>query len=172
MSNNYYFFWGGPCSQWAHSPFDEFGAEFNCTEQFMMAAKAKVFGDDETFELIMEEQLPNNQKALGRKVKGFDVNIWNEIARDYVTLGNVNKFIANHTVLEFIHENADTFFVEASPYDKIWGIGMAATDPGINDPKNWKGTNWLGECINNARDIILTNDTVELERLRKELDWR
>ena len=68
MNNeNYYFFWSGECSQWYISEFEEFGERFNCAEQFMMAAKAKVFRDDLTYRLIMETQMPMNKKLLAEK---------------------------------------------------------------------------------------------------------
>ena len=174
--NNYLFFWGGPCSQWTESPFAEFDTTFNCAEQFMMAAKAKVFSDDATYDLIMATNNPKEQKALGRKVQGFDARSWNDIARDYVTLANYNKFTQNHDLLEYLMENRDKHFVEASPYDKIWGIGMGIGDPLIEDPANWKGTNWLGECIDMTRDIILQTAGMDqhhvMDVVRKELDWR
>ena len=172
MNNeNYYFFWSGECSQWYISEFEEFGERFNCAEQFMMAAKAKVFGDDLTYRLIMETQMPNEQKALGRKVYGFVPEVWEKFAKDFVTLGNYNKFTQDHNLAMFLTENKNKFFVEASPYDKIWGIGLREDDPLVNDPKNWQGKNWLGECINRARDIIAENRTEEIETLREQLNW-
>jgi len=152
---DYYFFWGGYCSQWIESPFEEFGETFNTAEQFMMAAKAKVFGDDETYAKIMATDSPSEQKKLGRQVKNFDMYVWETFARDYVTLGNYNKFTQNPEFASFLEDNKGKFFVEASPYDKIWGIGLAENTPGIENPANWQGTNWLGECINAARDIIV-----------------
>ena len=178
---NYYFFWGGHCSQWVESPFEEFGETFNTAEQFMMAAKAKVFGDDETYARIMATQAPSEQKKLGREVKNFDAEKWNAVARDYVTLGNYNKFTQNADFLKFLIVRIDRFFVEASPYDKIWGIGLAEQAPGIENPANWKGTNWLGQCINRARDIIVAESaevagdvdhiSEEVKELRKQLNW-
>ena len=174
MNKDYYFFWGGECSQWAESPFEEFGVTFNCAEQFMMAAKAKVFGDDNSYNAIMATRLPNEQKALGKKVKGFDANIWDAIAKNYVRLGNVNKFQQNEQFLDFLFKHKDKYFVEASPYDKVWGIGLAETHPDIHDPLKWQGTNWLGECINEAATLMFETGhegETEIENLRNKLNW-
>ena len=45
-------------------------------------------------------------------------------------------------------------FVEASPYDRIWGVGLAQDDPAIDDERNWKGRNLLGKAITEVRDIL------------------
>ena len=172
-SPDYHFFWGGHCSQWMISPFEEFGETFNTAEQFMMAAKAKTFGDDETYALIMAEQEPAKQKKLGRQVEGFVGTVWDNVARDYVTLANYNKFTQNADYKEFLMEHKGKFFVEASPYDRIWGIGMGIGSDGIDNPSNWNGLNWLGECINNARDMIVLDNLYkqDVDDLRNKLNW-
>jgi len=172
MNKDYYFFWNGHCSQWAISPFEEFGETFTGAEQFMMAAKAKVFNDEESYNAIMMANTPAEQKLLGKRVKGFDKDTWDAIARDYVTLGNVNKFEQNPDFYRFLEDHKDKYFVEASPYDKIWGIGLAEYSPLIHDESTWKGLNWLGECINRATVLIFENgQESEVNDLRERLNW-
>ena len=153
-------FSGGPFSQWALTPFTEFDEIFNTAEQFMMASKAKLFEDEETFKKIMKSENPSEQKMLGRSVKNFDEEKWNNVARDYVTLGNYNKFTQNADLLEMLLEKQDYTFVEVSKKDRIWG--------------SWEGDgyNWLGKCINRVLDIILTDDLEAVDGLRSLLDWR
>lgn len=167
----YFFFWGGKCSQWTKAPFEEFCTVFNCTEQFMMAGKAKLFNDEETYNAIMATNKPNEQKALGRKVKNFDADKWNDVARDIVTLGNYNKFSQNDDFEYFLQRNKHKHFVEASPYDKIWSVGLWASDPEIHDPASWKGTNWLGECINRAAVMVFSKSKIEIKELRERLNF-
>lgn len=149
--NNYEFFWGGPFSQWAESNFTIDGVTFNTCEQWMMYNKAKLFGDIETLQSIMDTPFPNEQKALGRKVKNFDDAKWMEVAYDIVVEGNRAKFNQNPKLMKDLEDTCGKLLVEASPYDKRWGIGMAAGDPGIEDPVNWKGDNLLGKAITQVR---------------------
>lgn len=159
MKKQYYLFWDGVCSQWALSPFTFGGVEYNTAEQFMMAGKAFVFEDEESLANIMYAQMPNDQKAFGRRVVGFNNEEWFEVAEDIVTVGNVNKFIQNPkllTSLYTIKENYD-IIVEASPYDKIWGIGLAEGDPRCLNEDEWQGLNLLGKCVDKAYDVINTS---------------
>ena len=86
------FFWHGPFSQWYRSNFKVDGVRYNCAEQYMMAEKASLFGDEGTRKLIMSRNHPRDQKALGRRVKNFDIDTWNKNARDIVFKGNYSKF--------------------------------------------------------------------------------
>jgi ribA/ribD-fused uncharacterized protein len=141
--------------EYRRSLFELNGLTFNCTEQHMMAEKARMFDDHETYAKIMEPIHPRDQKALGRKVKNFDLAIWNKYARQIVYEGNQAKFSQNPELLKILLATADTLLVEASPYDQVWGIGLAMEDPLALDPSAWRGTNWLGEVLTNLRDSML-----------------
>jgi len=153
---DYLFFYGGEFSQWYQSKmFDPVtGLFFNCAEQFMMYHKAYLFKDESSMKAIMLAEDPKNQKAIGRKVKGYDEVLWNEINQDIVTYGNLLKFQQNPELLKFMWETRGKYLVEASPYDAKWGIGLAAGDPKIEDQSLW-GENLLGKCIMSARNIIV-----------------
>ncbi|CAB4175443.1 NADAR [uncultured Caudovirales phage] len=147
-----------PFSNWHPCTFeDEEGNEYNCSEQWMMAGKAKLFGDEETREDILFERDPGKQKALGRKVKNFDSSIWNEFAKQIVYDGCYLKFTQNPKLLAFLLETEGTLLVEAAAYDTVWGIGLSEDDPKIHDPKNWRGTNWLGEVLTQLRDDLINS---------------
>ena len=62
----------GCLSQWQKCSFEIDGVSYSSAEQYMMAEKARTFGDDETLEKILSAKLPGKIKALGREVKGFD----------------------------------------------------------------------------------------------------
>jgi ribA/ribD-fused uncharacterized protein len=161
--SKYHFFWNGIFCQWYASSFYDPKSDlvFSCAEQYMMYKKAILFNDHESATLIMQTNKPNIHKTLGRKVSGFDKLTWDQNARSIVYRGNFLKFTQNPTLLrELLYLDGTTFqnkieFVEASRSDAIWGIGMGLDEDGIEDPKNWKGTNWLGECITQVRDGIL-----------------
>lgn len=159
-NGKYVFFWNGPFSNWYPAKFTMYtGKEwgemtFTCSEQAMMFYKALVFKDKESLIKIMSTNLPREQKALGRKVKGFDQAVWEATCVDFVTESLVAKFTADHYLLEVLMETGDKIIVEASPYDKVWGIGMGVDHPNILDESKWDGKNLLGVCLMNARAII------------------
>lgn len=147
-------FWGGVFSNWAKFSFTLDNIEWNCVEQFMMAEKALLFGDNETYELILKTSDPKKQKALGRSVKNFDAAIWSEKARDLVYRGLVEKFKQNQELKTLLLSTGDKIIVEASPFDKIWGIGMDHLNPLALNQATWDGTNWLGELTMRAREEL------------------
>lgn len=153
---NFTFFWGkdDPLSNWHPAPFEYKGKTFAQTEQFMMYCKASLFGDTSMAEKILGETNPKINKSQGREVSGFDKSIWNEKCRNYVYIGNREKFRQNQHLLDALLATGETILVEASPYDKIWGIGMTSSDPRATDPNLWLGTNWLGEVLMRVRSEL------------------
>lgn len=151
--DKYTYFWNDPpFTQWAYANFKVDGVSYNTAEQFMMAQKAFKFGDSDTFKKIMNVKSPRMQKALGREVKGFNSGVWEAAARDIVYRGNYHKFIQNPEMLNKLKATAGTLLVEASPYDKIWGIGIDVKEAKAG--KKWQGTNWLGEVLTVLRDNL------------------
>jgi ribA/ribD-fused uncharacterized protein len=151
-------FYGGPFSQWYDAEMFVDGELYNCAEQYMMASKAKLFGDEESLAKIMASQQPWEQKALGKKVKNFDKAKWEAVAKEIVFKANYAKFTQHEDLKAYILGTEDEVLVEASPTDTIWGIGLAETDPRAMDPAQWQGTNWLGEVIMDVRELIRDND--------------
>ena len=147
-------FWDGPFSQWEPCNFVVNGIEYNCAEQYMMAEKARFFEDEETLNEIMDTDDPREQKRLGRLVEGFDEDRWNEVAIEIVVKGNLAKFSQNPELKKILLDTESRILVEASPYDKIWGIGLRETDPRALDREQWLGTNWLGEALSQVRDAL------------------
>ena len=144
-------------SQWYDIYFEVDGVQYHTTEQYMMASKARLFGDEDTWNEIMNAYSPAEYKKLGRKVKGFDATIWDEKKLDIVVEGNKAKFSQNPDLKEFLHATRDAILVEASPYDKIWGIGLdreAALNSRIED---WNGENLLGCALMEVRDWLKDN---------------
>lgn len=154
MTEQFTFFYGGPFSQWAHSPFTINGIYYKTAEHYMMWFKDQVFGG--TLEKqILESDHPRDTKALGRLVPGFDIKRWNAVAKQGVFRGNMAKFTQNTGMLYTLILTEGTTLVEASPTDVVWGIGLAQDDPLRLDRANWLGTNWLGEVLTEVRDTLL-----------------
>jgi len=164
VTDTHVFFWGSVFSQWFSVPFVEDGITYAQAEQYMMAKKALLFDDKVAFDAIMSTSNPKTQKEIGRTIKNFDEDTWVEHRESIVTRGNYLKFSQHSHIREILMKYKDKILVEASPYDKIWGIGLGPSDPKVKDESNWNGLNLLGKCIMTARDILLEEET---ERLRK-----
>ena len=163
---DYIYFWGHArpagnavtkiyFSQWFPIGFSENNIHYKTAEHYMMAKKATLFGDVESLAKVLASETPDIAKQLGRKVSNFDATIWEENAFNYVTQGNLLKFSQHEQLKEFLISTGNSVIVEASPYDKIWGIGLAEHDDTSRNPDTWKGTNLLGFAIMEARDLIL-----------------
>lgn len=143
-----------PFSQWHPSYFEIEGISFSCAEQYMMYGKAKLFGDEEIAQKILAAKQPREQKRLGRKVRNFDPKIWEENAKAIVYKGNYAKFTQNEALKSALLSTKGTTLVEASPTDKIWGIGLSESDARAYDRSTWQGTNWLGEVLTQLREAL------------------
>ena len=141
-------------SQWYDSSFKIDGILYQTSEQYMMSKKALLFNDNEANLKIMEEKDPKVYKELGRQVKGFSPKIWDEKKFKIVVEGNLAKFSQNEKLKQYLLNTKDKILVEASPYDKIWGIGMDENDKDILNPEKWKGQNLLGKALMKVREII------------------
>lgn len=166
------FFWlEEPFSQWTLFDMEIDGVIYNSCEQFMMAEKARKFEDYDAEQAIMEATHPRDQKAIGRRVRAFDEDRWNAVARDIVYVGNQAKFSQNEDMKEQLIATAGTTLVEASPFDKVWGIGLAADDPLAQSRETWQGKNWLGQVLTVLRDDILAGRERTEEDFLFGLPW-
>lgn len=148
-----------PFSNWHPANFvDDKGVEYNCSEQYMMYQKAMLFGDQEAADDILFAKHPKEQKEIGRRVRRFDPKVWDAQAKKIVYEGCKLKFSQNPSLKKVLMETEGTLLVETSPYDRIWGIGLAENDPAIHDPLNWNGLNWLGEVLTELREYFEEND--------------
>ena len=154
MQEQFTFFWRGPFSQWHKSKFFVNGIEYATAEQFMMAEKARLFGDEDICRQILETNNPKKQKALGRKVKDFNPILWDKHKFSIVYLGNYEKFTQSVELKNTLLNTGDTTLVEASPLDKIWGIGLAEEDIKASNRHEWKGENLLGKVLDAVRARI------------------
>lgn len=135
----------------------------------MMYQKAVLFEDKAIAIEILKAQSPRDVRSLGRKVKNFNEQIWNEHRRSVVQRGNILKFTSaitetgfkrgtpngyelEESLLDTLLSTGDRELVEASPFDRIWGIGFRAADAEAARPA-W-GENLLGKELMAVRDIL------------------
>ena len=156
----YELFWRGPFSQWERQGFTVDGVYYKTAEHWMMAEKARLFGDEEARKKIIYADHPKRAKELGREVLGFNEDKWIEHRYNIVYAGNFYKFNQSDEYRDILLATGDKILVEASPVDQIWGIGLAEDNPDALDPLKWKGLNLLGFVLTDLKmdwRICLTN---------------
>ena len=161
----YLFFWGHQkpktgisktCfSQWYEAPFEDNGILYPTAEHYMMMQKAKLFADEEMVTKIKNATHPGEAKKFGRLVKNFNSEIWEKNRFGIVVQANILKFSQNKQLKTFLLNTVERVIVEASPVDKIWGIGLTADNPNAQKPDQWKGENLLGFALMEVRERIL-----------------
>ncbi|QKE72853.1 NADAR family protein [Arthrobacter citreus] len=156
ITNKFVFFWGDNdiYSNFYFFPFKHQGIEFKWSEQAIMYRKANLFGAKKIAEQILKAQTPKQCKGLGRsKVIPFDERTW--MANREIIYGDVlyDKF-SNLELKSQLLATGDKILVEASPFDKIWGIGIGENDKRAEDPKKWKGLNLLGKVLMEVRSKL------------------
>ncbi len=159
--SQYVMFWkptqnNGFLSQWYPSNFTENGIMYCCAEQYMMAKKAELFGDNVMLQKILKTTSPKYMKMYGRKVRNFDEEVWNRESNNIVYKGNTLKFQDEELKSMLLSFGSSATFVEASPYDRIWGIGYTE-DKALRNRSKW-GNNLLGKILTRVRDDIISLD--------------
>ncbi|GGY63066.1 hypothetical protein GCM10010326_67340 [Streptomyces xanthochromogenes] len=161
----YLHFWGhrpqrdgslGPScfSQWWPSPFTVEGVRYATAEHWMMASKARLFGDPEAERAAIDAPNPALAKRAGRLVRGFDDEVWRRERYGIVLAGSLHKFGQDEALRGYLLGTGSRVLVEASPLDRIWGIGLAADAPEAADPQRWRGLNLLGFALTEARQRL------------------
>ncbi|CAN5641340.1 NADAR family protein [soil metagenome] len=158
------FFWGhtpksetidASClSQWFPAAFVVDGVRYATAEHFMMAEKARTFGDDVALDRVLAAKTPAEAKAVGRSVRDYDDAVWEKARGLAVVRGNVAKFGENAALGAFLANTGDRVLVEASPSDTVWGIGLAASHADARSPAKWRGRNLLGFALMAARETL------------------
>ena len=147
ITNKHVFFWNGIYSQWHKAPMTIDRIEYNSCEQYMMHQKALLFDDHIIADLIMQEKNPKEQKKYGRQIRNFDKALWEKNCLAIVFEGNLAKFSQNPELKAEMLSTGNKIFVEASPLDNIWGIGLDENAENIDDPSYWLGLNLLGQAL-------------------------
>jgi len=159
------FFWGhrpnkdgsvgkGCFSQWWESEFTVDAIRYKTAEHFMMAEKARLFEDEAALQEILQTDHPFDVKKVGRRVSNFRPDDWDDHKFNIVVKGNYAKFSQNEELKQFLLNTKNRVLVEASPHDKIWGIGMDEFNPNVINPYSWRGQNLLGYALMEVRDML------------------
>ena len=55
---------------------------------------------------------------------------------------------------KFLLGTGDSIIVEASPLDRVWGIGLGAANELATNPERWRGLNLLGFALMEVRERL------------------
>ena len=119
-----------------------------------MYCKAKLFKDETSARAILAEPSPRLNKAQGRKVIGFNQSIWEQHNRLYLFVGCREKALQNLDIYNFLKSTGNKELGEASPWDKVYGIGLGLNDSRALDRSQWDGFNLLGKAWMRVRDEV------------------
>lgn len=147
VTDKYVFFWGEWLSNFYPCSIQYDLKEFKSSEQLFMYLKALFFKDLETAELILKTNTPKEAKKLGRQVKNFDSKSWDEVKISKMYIALEEKFSQNKDLMDKLKDPMldNKFFVEASPFDRIWGIGYDENHA-LQNISDW-GENLLGKTL-------------------------
>ncbi len=157
----YIFFWKpdqpyGWCSNWHDSPFTINDTIYQTSEHYMMAKKATLMGDQAMTQRIIDCDHPKNAQALGRKIKNWNENLWIDNRERIMDEALTAKFTSHPDLRKLLIDTNPKILVEASPVDKIWGIGLSPDQAyKTPEPTHWKGLNLLGQSLMRVRQQLL-----------------
>lgn len=165
-TTKFVFFWGhtapregsvsSSClSQWFPARFVVGEVTYPTAEHYMMAEKARLFGDAKIEKMILAHAEPGAAKRFGRSVSGFRDDVWQQHRFDIAVTGNLLKFRQHPSLGAFLRSTAKRVLVEASPVDRIWGMGLDAKDKDAVNPDKWRGENLLGFALMEARERLI-----------------
>ena len=141
-------------SNWFPACFEHEGVHYATAEHYMMAEKARLFGDEDALQRALAAKSPGAAKRVGREVRNFEEERWEEARSRIVEEGVYAKFAQNEALGAFLVGTKERILVEASPKDRIWGIGMTRDEEGVNNPLLWNGLNLLGFALMRARERL------------------
>lgn len=160
-TDKFVFFWGNQdiYSNFYNIFFKHQQISFKCSEQAVMYRKAILFGAGNIAEQILQAKSAKECKRLGRsREMPFDDKVWEDNRERIYKEVLLDKFTVAELKRKLL-ETGDKVLVEASPYDKIWGIGMADDHPDAMNPSKWKGLNLLGKVLMEVRKELKTLDS-------------
>ena len=156
LSDDVVLVWQPPSvfSQWTISPFTVDLVDYTCAEQYMMASNARLFGDDSALSAILATDDPREQKRIGRQVRHFDQELWQQQCENIVFHGNLTKILQNKDMRRALLHTSRRSLVEASPHDNLWGIGLRACDHHASSTDTWRGFNLPGQILEHVRETL------------------
>jgi ribA/ribD-fused uncharacterized protein len=154
ITDTHVYFWEGPFSNWTTALFDDQNGAWHNTEQAFMFYKALFFGDGLTATSIKYEPDPQKCKRMGRAIKYYHNASWEVVRESFMIYVNYLKYSQNEEFKAELLNTGNKILVEASPLDRVWGVGLGEDDPLILDESKWDGLNLLGKSLMTVRKML------------------
>jgi len=134
---------------------DKDGIKYNCSEQYFMYHKCKIFDPKNNIllETIITETSATKIKKYGRQVQNFNDIFWKEKRYNIMLEALRLKFNQNEIIKQKLLETKPKILYEASKNDRIWGIGYYDKDA-IQIEKSKFGENLLGNALMEIRSEL------------------
>ena len=136
------------------------GTQFPTVEHYFQAMKAKEFKDDEIYEKIVKAKTSKAAKALGKKVKGFEKEIWDSKKDDIMRIGIRTKFVQHPELRKQLQETGERMIGEADARNTYWGIGTSQNSEKSKYPAKWRGQNRIGKILMDLRKEFQEEDSI------------
>ncbi len=120
-----------------------------------MYHKAMAMGDTPSAERVLDARSPQEAKNIGRTVSNWDEAKWCREREGIMFNGLWLKTNQHEDVKRLLLGTTGKLLAEASPYDKVWGIGLSKDDERAGDRDKWKGSNLLGKAWIRVRELLL-----------------
>lgn len=162
MKSDFVFFWkkNDIYSNWHPCKFTMGDVEFSSSEQAFMCEKALFFEDEDADAKILATKDPREQKAIGRTIKNFNTDQWIKVSKSIMYEVCKAKFEQNPNLLKALLATEGKTLCEASPFDKIYGIGLDENNPLAWEKETWEGENLLGYILTELRDNIIKESKI------------
>lgn len=151
--------WGGAAplgwlAPWTPTPFVTAAGRFGSGEHHFMHGKALLFGDHPVAEKILRVTSPGQARELGRRVGGFDEDLWIAERARLMDETNRAKFFALPRLAAYLTSTWPAVLVQTSALDTVWSSGLELDDPFIPQPARWPGLNLVGFSLMKVRQSL------------------
>ena len=152
---HHFFFGESILSNFHRHTFVYKGCWMGSSEQAYMLEKALYFNDQDRIQALSQGPLtPRESKKLGRKVTPLNADEWSAVS--YEIMKDVLRVKFNNSTLRTYLENTKGLeLVEASPYDKLWGIKIGIPElESSEELPAFNGQNLLGRALMEVRSEL------------------
>ena len=142
-----------PLSNFHPAPFVYNNIKYHCTEQLIQHQKAKLFGNKDTAENILNTPDALGCKRLSKEISNYNHDTWKREAKTRCEEGIKAKFFQNSNLRDYLISTGDKKIAECCG-NKFWGMGIPLYEEDCLNQSKWSQQGLLGEILVNIRTNI------------------